>query len=442
LNYWSHPFFGDPLVSTATTNGKNKEFRDPIHGFITLTPWEQRIIDCPEYQRLRRIRQLALTDMVYPGANHTRFEHSFGVMHVATKMFERIRTVIEEFKPSEPSFTKDDLDKARVMVRLAALLHDVGHAPFSHAGEDVMPFVPGKKKRYDHENYSAAIIEHFFADVIENDKENVHGVTAKELCAFLKKNALPAQLLIWRELISGQMDADRSDYLLRDSHHVGVSYGHYDLHRIINTLTIGKHPDTESLIIAVENGGVQAVEGLIMARYMMFTQVYFHHTRRAYDHHITRVLKHVLADTSEGVDTFPLPDCEANLRKYLAWTDSRIWDAIDKGKAGPHGELIRLRRHDRVVAATPAVTTPREVLDLQNVVLPKVTELGGWLDMADKAWYKFDRANIFVSNERDPSAGTVDLPSRSPVVKGLDATFQTRIYVPLERRIEAQERLA
>jgi hypothetical protein len=159
-------------VSTAATNGKNKGFRDPIHGFITLTPWEQRIIDCQEYQRLRRIRQLALTDMVYPGANHTRFEHSLGVMHVATKMFERIRSVIEELKAP-----LNQVSRRMTWTRQGSW-------------SDLLPFS------------MTLDTPHLFADIMENDRENVHGVSAKELCAFLKKNALPAQLLIWRELIS------------------------------------------------------------------------------------------------------------------------------------------------------------------------------------------------------------------------------------------------
>jgi hypothetical protein len=422
----------------------DKEIRDPIHGFVKLKPFEQDIIDVPAYQRLRRIRQLALTDMVYPAANHTRFEHSLGVLHVATLMFEQVKSTIERIKPGEPSFTADDLDKARAMVRLAALLHDVGHAPFSHAGEDVMPSIAGKKKRYDHEDYSAAIIKHFFADVIDNHPDNVHKITSDELCAFLGHGTLPRNMLFWRELIKGQMDADRADYLLRDSHHIGVAYGRYDLHRLVSTLTVAPHPENEGLTVAVEEGGIQAVEGLIIARYMMFTQVYFHHTRRAYDRHITEVLKHVLqqdyvarGEASAQVFQPPAADDEKitleNLKRYVGWTDPVIWNLIDNGGAGPHGELIRQRRHDRVVAQTSAYPTPKEILVLQRDTLEKVQGLGGWLDMADSAWYKFDRSGIYVTDGKN----VVELPDRSVVVKGLDPVFQVRIYVPLDSKEKA-----
>lgn len=427
---------------------RDKEVRCPIHGFVILTPFEQDIIDHPPYQRLRRIRQLALTEMVYPGATHTRFEHSLGVMHVASLMFDQVRSEIKRIGPANANFTSDDLDKARVMVRLAALLHDVGHAPFSHAGEEVMPTIRGQRRRHDHEDYSAAIIRQFFADVIDNHPDNVHRITANELCEFLGQGRPPKNMLFWRELIKGQMDADRADYLLRDSHHIGVAYGRYDLHRLIATLTVAPHPETEELSVAVEEGGIQTVEGLIIARYMMFTQVYFHHTRRAYDHHITEVLKFVLEQDyrsrgEQPSQTFLPPTAvddnqsRSNLERYLNWTDPVVWEMIDTGRAGPHGDLIRLRRHDRVVARTSATPTPKEVLSLQKDTLPMVADLGGWLDLADAAWYKFDKAGIFVTDGRK----TYELPDRSAVVKGLEPVFQARVYVPLDREEKAKTKL-
>ena len=421
---------------------KNREIRDPIHGFVTLTPFEQDIIDHPAYQRLRRIRQLALTDMVYPAANHTRFEHSLGVMHVATLMFERIRSEVLRFGSADLKFTSEELDRARVMVRLAALLHDVGHAPFSHAGEDVMPLKPGqKKKHFDHEDYSAAIIRHQFSDVIDHHPDNSHGITAEDLCSFLGPENPPKGMLFWREIVKGQMDADRADYLLRDSHHIGVAYGRYDLPRLVGSLTVAPHPETDALSLAVDEGGIQSVEGLIIARYMMFTQVYFHHTRRAYDHHITGALKHVIEhrrneDGDGAVPEFLPPraetgaELERNLSRYLSWSDPVVWDMIDNCKAGEHGEKIRLRQHDRVVRRTAAIPTYKEVLELQKEVLPRVQELGGWLDVADSAWYKFDKAGIYVSDGNS----VAELPDCSAVVDGLKPHFQARVYVPLDNR--------
>src|SRR2546430_1944302 len=134
------------------------ELRCPVHGFIPISDWERVIIAQPAFQRLRRIRQLAWTDQVYPGAMHTRFEHSLGVMHLATRLYD---SIVERSGPLLKSYYGYDaagFHRDRVLVRFAALLHDVGHSPFSHAGEEVFPFRPVGEKRYVHEEYSAAII--------------------------------------------------------------------------------------------------------------------------------------------------------------------------------------------------------------------------------------------------------------------------------------------
>jgi HD superfamily phosphohydrolase len=134
------------------------EIRCPVHGFITINDWEREIINQPAFQRLRRIRQLAWTDMVYPGAMHTRFEHSLGVMHVATRLYDAIVERSGEILKSELAYDNDGLNGDKKLVRLAALLHDVGHTPFSHAGEDLFPLQSDGKSRFKHEHYSASII--------------------------------------------------------------------------------------------------------------------------------------------------------------------------------------------------------------------------------------------------------------------------------------------
>jgi len=219
--------------------GKTYEIRDPIHGFIELNEWERDIVNHPVFQRLRRIRQLGLTDMVYPGAMHTRFEHSLGVMHVATKMFDQIVKRRQDFLETELSFTAGGLERDRVLVRLSCLLHDVGHAPFSHAAEGLMDKDPATNKSYKHENYSAAAVAFLMQDVIENHPLNQnYKITAQEIADFLNGRLALGRVLLWRSLVSGQLDADRADYLLRDSHHIGVAYGRYDLNRLLVTLTI------------------------------------------------------------------------------------------------------------------------------------------------------------------------------------------------------------
>jgi uncharacterized protein len=132
------------------------EIRCPVHGFITLDEWEREIISQRAFQRLRRIRQLAWTDQVYPGAMHMRFEHSLGVMHTASLLFDSITQNSRSVLESSLSYDEHSLGRQRHMVRLAALLHDVGHAPFSHAAEDLFPATDDNGRKYTHEEYSAA----------------------------------------------------------------------------------------------------------------------------------------------------------------------------------------------------------------------------------------------------------------------------------------------
>ena len=434
--------------------GSDKIIRDPIHGFVKLSPWEQDVVDHPVFQRLRRVRQLALTEMVYPGACHARFEHSLGVMQVATMMFDQLRPQLEAAGGLDLKFTDDDLDKARVIGRLTALLHDVGHGPFSHAGEDVMPTNPRTGKKHKHEDYSAALVRHLMRDVVDRHPANELKISTDEICDFFQNDgSLPLQLLFWRPLITGQIDADRADYLLRDSHHAGVAYGQYDIARLIATLRVVRDRETDSLMIGVEKGGIQAVEGLILARYMMFVQVYFHHTRRAYDHHITLVLGHLLAqeygDKHGERGVFPPPrateglTAEQNLDEYLRWTDPRVWQAIDNGIAGTDGERIKARHHDRRVYETSHFPSTRELDRFYEVVLPKVQALGGYGDKADSSWYKFDRsADIRVATtDRGIDTAPVPLSERSSLVRALEEVTQRRVYVPWESKEKAKEAL-
>ena len=222
------------------------EIRDPIHGFIELDDWERDIVNHPVFQRLRRIRQLGLTDMVYPGATHSRFEHSLGVMHVATRMFEAIVDRRRDFLRAAYKYDDAGLARDKRILRLAALLHDVGHAPFSHGGEGLMPEIE-KDRQFGHEQYSAAIVANLMRDVIESHPLNQnHEIKAQDIADFLEGKASVGRRLLWANLVDGQLDADRADYLLRDSHHIGVTYGHFDLQRLLTTLTVVEDSDRGS----------------------------------------------------------------------------------------------------------------------------------------------------------------------------------------------------
>jgi HD superfamily phosphohydrolase len=151
--------------STVADPDRTYEIRCPVHGFVPFNDWERDVINHPAFQRLRRIRQLAWTDYVYPGAMHTRFEHSLGVMHIASQLFDAIVRRSSGILKTDLGFSPEDLERDRQIARFTALLHDTGHGPFSHAAEDVFP-KDDKGKHYKHEAYSAVVIQHVMVDPI------------------------------------------------------------------------------------------------------------------------------------------------------------------------------------------------------------------------------------------------------------------------------------
>lgn len=207
------------------------------------------------FQRMHNIKQLSLGYYVYHGTDHSRFGHMIGAMHLAGKAFDSMKINSEKFG----SFEADDID--RKTIRMAALLHDVGHAPFSHSLENLLDA--------PHEEYTQYLIDHYFKDYIEKAGVKTEDVKNLVIGAY-KKPYLS-------KIVSGQLDVDRLDYLLRDSHYAGVTYGLYDLGRVIDQLAV-----VDGKFVVLE-GGYEAVEQLIFARYQMYQQVYFHKTKRAFE---------------------------------------------------------------------------------------------------------------------------------------------------------------
>ena len=285
-------------------------YRDPIHGFIEVRAGENRIINTRAFQRLRNIKQLALTCYIYHGAEHTRFGHSLGVMHLVTKTFNSAIRGYEEFFPEPKRAWYEQI------LRLIALTHDIGHAPFSHASESV--FAEG----LEHEDYTVKIVtETEIGGIIrEIGKEFVekygedYNITPELICdIYTGKNAGPnSEFTFLKSFMDSELDCDKMDYLLRDAYYCGVKYGVFDVDRLISSFTIYYSNGTPRL--AIKSGGVQVFEEFVLSRYFMFIEVYFHRTRRYFDIMLGEALRAALPGGK-----FP-----EDVDEYLSWDDCRV----------------------------------------------------------------------------------------------------------------------
>src|SRR5581483_6496126 len=289
------------------------EVRDPIHGFIYREPDERDIMDTAVFQRLRRLRQLALANLVYPGATHSRFGHSLGAFHLAGKIATALGV--------------DETE--RRLVRLAALLHDVGHGPFSHVTEpilkkhsDAKKLGPDIKEAKIHELISWHIIKsspELSKLISDRQREQVIG---------LLKGTWGHSYL--QEIVSGPIDADKQDYLLRDSVFSGVKYGVYDQERLSNTLLI--HEDNDDLFLGISIDGIHALEQFVLAKYYMTTQVYRHKIRLITDSMIERAID--LGIEEDKIDwlksLYSYDGSDAYIEEYLTWSDDRLVNEISR----------------------------------------------------------------------------------------------------------------
>lgn len=249
------------MANYAGQLDEEKVFKDPVHRYIHVRDkliWE--LIGTKEFQRLRRIKQLGTTFFTFHGAEHSRFNHSLGV-------YEIMRRIVELFQ-GRPHWDNEE----RLLCLAAALLHDVGHGPYSHLFE--------KAFGTDHEEWTRAII---LGDTEVNQVLRKMGDDFPQKVADVIEKTYPNKLVV--SLISSQIDADRMDYLQRDAYYTGVSYGHFDMERILRVM----RPAEEQVVI--KHTGMHAVEDYIMSRYQMYWQIYFHPVTRSADVILSKILK-------------------------------------------------------------------------------------------------------------------------------------------------------
>lgn len=288
------------------------EINDPIHGFIGLTDIEAKIINSLPYQRLRRIKQLSGGHFVYPTAEHTRFGHCIGVMYLAGLSGKRL-------------LNRMGLgDKKLQEVRIAGLLHDIGHGPFSHVFEEVLL----EKRGMNHEDVTEWIIlKSELGDMLEEE-----GISKKRIGNLVRGRQKTKRDSIIAGIVAGQIDSDKMDYLIRDSFYCGVNYGLVDIHRLIDSIEISKDYQMQFDIAA--RG---ALESFLVARYEMFLNVYYHKTVRSVEVMLVKLIN--AADNILELTSFSSPE------EFLELDDmsliSRI-RCIDPSESEDAKEAVRM----------------------------------------------------------------------------------------------------
>lgn len=295
------------------------EIRDPIHTFVHLDSNDRRVLDSRPFQRLRHITQLALSYLVYPGATHRRFEHSLGVMELAGRAFDVLTADanIEQVRDLVPDLSNQDgLTYWKRVLRMAALCHDIGHLPFSHAAEGQLP------AGWSHEKLSRILIESEDLKSIWDDM--IPPLKVEHIVKVAVGPAHAPDLIfsqweqILHQIIGGDaFGVDRIDYLLRDSYHAGVAYGKFDHYRLLDELRLlPAFKGSDAAALGIREGGIHSAEALALARYFMYSQVYYHPVRLIYNLHLQDFVSVWLADSG---GCFPI-----DVEGHLSYTDNEI----------------------------------------------------------------------------------------------------------------------
>ncbi len=377
-----------------------KKIYDALHGFIRLNDLEHELIDSEPFQRLRHLHQLGIAFLVYPGATHTRFEHSLGALHLATRIFDSL--FASEGQPFETAYW-------RQIVRLAALCHDLGHLPFSHDAEEQILGKGG------HEAWTLQVIEcDALSSLWTKLEQRFPSHTPRE---DVQKIAVGkhrfANLSPWEELFSEILcgdffGADRVDYLLRDAKCTGVAHGLFDFDQLMEMLCL---VEGERIVLGIHEDGMESCEALLLARYFMHQRVYQYSSVKAYRFH----LKRFMTTLYEGKDYLE------NMNRYLALSDLEVFSALRQAAKDVHapGHLDALCIFDRKKRFQAIKWIPKI---LQSDLIALRTELD--LSPQQMDW------NLAL--HPDTSMG-VNIPVRARTGEIVSATRYSRVKVSLEQ---------
>ena len=321
--------------------------KDPLYGYVLFEDNLSLIVDSAPFQRLRRIKQVFGSDFVYPSANHTRFEHSLGVGYLARKIAERMKHVLSE---KGDDFTNED----QLSITVAGLLHDIGHGPFSHAFEGFL-----SKLHMNHEDFTRKIIlENLSADI---EKLGLDSEIVAEIAAGIDLKKTTDRPFM-KQIIGSAVDADKLDYLRRDSYHTGTLYGFIDVDRIINNMNVYRKQ------LCIEEKAKQVLESMILGRTLAFEAIYYHKTSRAAQIIIDKAINCAASDLN-------LYEIKDNISMYLELDDYSMWSLLKRNqKSREYIKMLEERKLLKVVWEIQGTIDEKTKAVVSILMTPKIRE--------------------------------------------------------------------
>lgn len=413
---------------------KSWRVRDALHGFVELNEHESAIVNSEPYQRLRGVRQLGMAHYVYPGANHTRFEHCLGCVLITDRMYDRISSGGAK-ELWESTRGQANCDQLRQIVRFAALTHDLGHAPFSHTAEHLFQPPPGwENDSFSHESQTARLIrETEVAQIISNagvDPEEVIAVATEFSESKLPKVEYRHDLHILNALITSEIGSDRCDYLVRDAYHSGQPAGTIDLDRLVQQVTLIEREG--AIHFGILEGARLVAEQMIANRYAAYVDLYFHKTKRAYE-------RHLIAFLTDWLDEGHFPH---SLSDFLLLNDAAVEKGISEAAQSPdhpaysHASRFMGRSHYRKAFE-------RVPHDRKKVPPEKITQFeknceeylqgSGFVDIVNHSGTKIRDHRILV----EMGGRTRYLDTLAELISGINSRiWRLRVYTDDSRRKE------
>ena len=409
-------------MHTPELLSEEKVFKDPVHRYVHVREtliWD--LINAPEFQRLRRIKQLGTSYLTFHGGEHSRFNHSLGV-------YEIMRRILETFE-GRISLSREE----KLLCMCAALLHDVGHGPFSHSFEKVF--------RFDHEDWTRAIIT---GDTVINRILRRVGEGFPQKVAEVIAKTYENKLIV--SLISSQIDADRMDYLLRDAYYTGVNYGNFDIERILRVM----RPHEDGIVFKFS--GMHAVEDYIMSRYQMYWQVYFHPVTRSAEVVLRKVFQRAKelfqAGYSFAIPPYPLAPFfreQIELTDYLALDEGVVLYFMQQWKAEKDPILKDLasrfldRNLYKYVEFNPRnfrmIAELKELFSKAGIDPAYYVEVDSTSDLPYDFYRPGEEEERIPIMLRMPSGEMAELSQKSEIVESISGKrrFDYKLYFPLDK---------